>query len=58
MKANYLLLIILSLLSCTLGGCEVVEGIFKAGVWSGVLMVVLLVALLIFIFTRIGKGKN
>jgi hypothetical protein len=58
MKTNYVLLTFLTVLSFSLSGCELVEGIFKAGVWSGVLMIVLFVALLIFIFTRIGRGKN
>ena len=36
-------------------GCEAIQGIFKAGVWSGVLMVVGIIALAIFIISRLFK---
>jgi len=50
---------LLSMLSLSLifSSCEVIGGIFKAGVWSGVLIVVLVVALIIFIIAKMGK-KN
>lgn len=38
-----------------LAGCEVVGGIFKAGVWVGVLGVVLVVVLLVFV---VGKMRG
>lgn len=39
--------------------CSVVEGIFKAGVWSGVLLVVVVVALVIWILVKLfGGGRN
>jgi hypothetical protein len=40
MRALFLILMLLSTL--TLGGCEVVGGIFKAGVYTGVIVVVLI----------------
>ncbi len=36
-----------------LSGCEIVGGIFKAGVWIGVLVVVAVIALIIFILRKI-----
>jgi hypothetical protein len=38
-----------------LSGCEVIGGIFKAGVWVGVLAVVAVVGLIIYFFTRSSK---
>jgi hypothetical protein len=38
---RWLLLSLIMLAALTFGGCEVVGGIFKAGVWVGVLVVVL-----------------
>ena len=38
-----LLLTLMLLSAVLLGGCEVVGGIFKAGVWVGVIAVVLIV---------------
>ncbi len=41
----------------SLSSCELIGGIFKAGVWVGVLAVVLVVALLIWIIARMGGKK-
>jgi hypothetical protein len=37
-----------------LDSCRVVGGIFKAGMWVGVLMVVGVVGLIIFLISKIG----
>ena len=50
---RYWLLLLLIVAVLPLGGCEVVEGIFKAGVWAGVLMVALIVGAVAFIVTKI-----
>jgi len=39
-----------------LNSCSVIGGIFKAGVWVGVLIVVGIIALVIFLITR-SSGK-
>ena len=36
-----------------LSGCELVEGIFKAGVWVGVIVVVLIVVGVVALFSRL-----
>jgi hypothetical protein len=33
-------------------GCQVVEGIFKAGVWAGILLVLVVVGILFMLFGR------
>lgn len=43
------------LLSFTLSGCDVILGIFEAGFWIGIILVVL-VAGLIWYFTRGRRG--
>jgi hypothetical protein len=44
---------ILVLLSTTvLSSCELIGGIFKAGVWTGILIVAAIVGLTIFFITR------
>ena len=40
-----------------LSSCEIIEGIFKAGVWVGILAVVGIIALIIFIISRVGGRK-
>ena len=49
---------LLALLTGTLSGCEVVEGIFKAGMWSGILLVVLAIAVVIWLASKLFGGKN
>ncbi|EEI91269.1 hypothetical protein HMPREF0765_2989 [Sphingobacterium spiritivorum ATCC 33300] len=47
------------LMTSLLTSCAAIEGIFKAGVWSGVIMVVVVVALLIWILAKLfGGNKN
>jgi len=48
-------LFLIVLLAMTLTGCEVIGGIFKAGMWVGIVMAVLVVALIMWIF---GKARG
>jgi len=41
-----------------LTSCELVEGIFKAGVWSGILVVVLVIALVLWLVMKILGGRK
>jgi hypothetical protein len=36
----------------TLAGCDLIAGIFKAGVWVGVLGVIALIAAVVWLFTK------
>jgi hypothetical protein len=46
---------LLWLLSLNLAGCAVVKGIFKAGVWVGVLSVCAVLALLVYGASKLGR---
>jgi len=46
------LFLLLTLGTFATAGCEVVEGIFKAGVWVGILFVLLIVGILFLLFGR------
>ena len=46
---------LLVFLGVSLAGCEVVGGIFKAGIWVGALAVIVVVVLVVFL---IGKMKG
>jgi len=50
-----LMLVVLVAMAMSLSGCEVVGGIFKAGVWVGVLFVVVIIAIVGFIATKIAS---
>ena len=43
-------------MSAVLSSCEAIAGIFKAGVWTGVIVVVGIIGLIIFFISR-GKNK-
>lgn len=58
MTKRYFPLAIIALLSTSLASCELVEGIFKAGVWTGVIVVVLVLALIIWLISRIFGGRS
>jgi hypothetical protein len=34
----------------TLGGCQLVEGVFKVGFWAGAIMIAFVLALVFFLF--------
>ncbi len=38
-----------------LAGCQVIGGIFKAGVWVGILIVVVIIAVIVFIIRGVSK---
>lgn len=54
MKQNVLLASLFAL-SLTLTSCDAIAGIFKAGMWVGVIIVVGIIALVLWL---IGKAKN
>ena len=43
------------LLLVTLSSCSAIEGIFKAGMFTGILIIVVIVALLIWVISRVSK---
>ena len=58
MKNKYVSLMLLSSTILLFSGCEAIAGIFKAGVWSGVIMVAVVIALIVFVIAKMGKGKE
>lgn len=55
---KYSSLAFIALLATTLTSCELVEGIFKAGVWSGVIIVVIVLALIIWLVAKVFGGRR
>ena len=54
---NSLLILALLPMMLLLDSCEVVGGIFKAGVWVGVLLVLVVIGVIIWLVTR-DSGKS
>lgn len=56
MKTNYLIrLVILFTVLFSFSSCEVVGGIFKTGVGVGVLAVLLIIGLIVYFISKLGK---
>jgi hypothetical protein len=51
-QLTYVMLVFLSM---ALASCEVIAGIFKAGVWTGVLLVAIVIGFIIFLISRSRK---
>lgn len=57
-KINYISQFLAVMFSSTLSGCNVIEGIFKAGMGFGIFIVLVIIALLVFIFVRITRSRK
>jgi hypothetical protein len=57
MQKRFLSMLVLLLASLTLTSCEVVEGIFKAGMGVGIFIVIAVIAVIVFIISKLGGRK-
>lgn len=56
---RFIPLTLVALLASTLSSCELIGGIFKAGMWSGIIIVVIVLAAIIWLATKLfGGGRN
>ena len=51
--ARATLLMLLVLLLLPIAGCQAIEGIFKAGVWAGLIFAVIVIALVGYLVSRL-----
>ena len=54
-KLSFSLATVMIILITTLTGCEAIGGIFKAGMWTGVIGIALVVILVIYLISRSRK---
>lgn len=54
-RAKLFYLFFLAAFLITFSGCTLIGDIFKAGVWSGILLVVVIIGLIIFVIAKMGK---
>jgi predicted lysophospholipase L1 biosynthesis ABC-type transport system permease subunit len=52
MKPSSYPLVVFFLLAVALAGCEAIGDIFKAGVWTGVILVILVIGVIVWLLTR------
>jgi len=55
-KQTFIIVLLLSIL-LSLSGCEIIGGIFKTGMGVGIFIAVIVVALVLFIISKLGKNK-
>jgi predicted small secreted protein len=55
MKTNRFPILLLLALATTLASCEALGDIFKAGMWMGVIVVVLVIALVLWLLRKIRR---
>jgi hypothetical protein len=55
--AQFFILLILGVMSMTAAGCDVIGGIFKAGMWTAVILIVVVVGA-IMLLMRLFKGRG
>ena len=58
MSMRLLIFSLACFLAFSLGSCSLVEGIFKAGMIWGILLVVGFIALIIFIIAKVSGGRK
>jgi len=54
-RTNVPLVVLLLVLALTSAGCELIEGVFKAGLWVGVILVVIVVAAIVWIMGKMRR---
>jgi hypothetical protein len=52
MKHSSYFFVLLFLATAALTGCEIIGDIFQAGVWTGVLLVILIIGGIVWLLTR------
>ena len=52
---RYSILSLLAFITITFSSCEVIGGIFKAGVWTGIIAVVAIIVIIGWLVSRAGK---
>jgi hypothetical protein len=53
MTKRYFPLALIALLTTTLASCDAIQGIFKAGMVTGIIVVVLVIALIIWVLSKV-----
>ena len=54
-RNNSLVFALLAFVICTTTSCEAIAGIFKAGMWVGVLLVVVVVGIIFWLISKARK---
>ena len=58
MIKRYFPLAFIAFLVTTLSSCQAIGDIFKAGMWTGIIIVVLVIGLIIWLISKIFGGRS
>lgn len=58
MKRFIPLAVLFVLATSLLTSCDLIQGIFNAGIWTGIIIVVVILALIIWIIARLSGGRR
>ncbi len=56
MNKNFLFLLLL--MAVTFSSCTAIGDIFKAGAWTAIIGIIIVVAIIFWIVSKVGGGKN
>ncbi|MDB5278455.1 hypothetical protein QWZ08_02245 [Ferruginibacter paludis] len=56
-KTTLSTLLLVAVAITLLPGCQAIGDIFKAGMWTGILVVVIVVGLIIYLISRFGRKE-
>lgn len=51
-------LALIAIICTTLTSCDLIAGIFKAGVWAGVIIVIIILAFAIWLISKVFGGRD
>lgn len=54
-RINPVLISLLTIFAVTLSSCQAIGDIFKAGIWTGLILVAIVIALVIWLISRFRK---
>jgi len=52
---SFFIAALITFLMVSLSSCAAIAGIFKAGVWTGIIIVVVIIAIIIWIISRVTR---
>lgn len=58
MNARPINLILFIFILMTLSGCDLIEGVFKMGIWLTIFAIVIVIAILVLIFNSVSYRPN
>lgn len=56
-KSKFIKLVILSLSLLILNSCQAIAGIFKAGIWTGIIGIIIIIIIIFWLISKMKKNQ-